>query len=109
MKTIQKVLLARACMVRWLSSGLCLTAGRENAQSGCTILKAGSSRQAADILGFANYFCRCQAEATGRDVVYIRRYHDKLVREDGEWKFKERVVAGDVMYTNTVKSLNAAE
>lgn len=36
------------------------------------------------------------AEDNGPDVVFVGRYEDEFVRENGEWKFKLRTVTSDI-------------
>lgn len=42
----------------------------------------------------------------GPDVVFVGHYSDQLIREDGSWRFRERVVHGDIMRTTTINELN---
>jgi hypothetical protein len=42
----------------------------------------------------------------GPDVVFVGHYADELVKQDGVWRFHERVVHGDIMRPTTVAELN---
>lgn len=42
----------------------------------------------------------------GPDAVFLGHYADTLVKINGEWKFSERVVHGDIMRPSTTQELN---
>lgn len=46
------------------------------------------------------------AETGGPDFVFVGRYEDTLVRENGEWKFQQRVVHGDISKPVNLPGLN---
>lgn len=46
------------------------------------------------------------AATGGPDVVFVGHYADTLIRENGVWRFRERVVHGDIMRASTAAELN---
>lgn len=46
------------------------------------------------------------AEQGGPDFVFVGRYQDRFVRENGAWKFQERVVHGDISKQVVLPGLN---
>jgi hypothetical protein len=46
------------------------------------------------------------AESGGPDFVFVGRYEDTLIRENGEWKFQQRVVHGDISKPVNLPGLN---
>jgi hypothetical protein len=45
----------------------------------------------------------------GPEAVFLGHYADELIKIEGKWKFRERVVHGDIMRPSTVEGLNNAE
>jgi hypothetical protein len=43
----------------------------------------------------------------GPDVVFVGRYTDEFVRENGAWKFKLRTVTGDITRPGPLPSLDS--
>ncbi|MES2606816.1 MAG: nuclear transport factor 2 family protein [Pseudomonadota bacterium] len=49
------------------------------------------------------------AEAGGPDFVFVGRYEDTFVRENGDWKFQQRIVHGDISKQVNLPGLNQDE
>ena len=49
------------------------------------------------------------AQLGGPEMVYVGHYQDELVKGESGWKFKQRIVQGDIMQSLALEGLNSSE